>query len=284
VAKLPAQIELELGLDDADDVESLRVRVARRLGLPVDELPPLELCRRGVDARRGKVRFRLLVAIGEGPGKPLQTPLPAAERDLGVVIVGAGPAGLFCAYELARHGVKSLLLERGQAVERRTEDIRRSILSGQIDPESNYCFGEGGAGAFSDGKLYTRSHKRGSVREVLEVLAFHGAPAAILTDARPHLGSDRLPAIVGALRAHLEHAGVGVRFGARVVDLGVRPSDTDLVVEGVCLSDGTQVGARAVVLATGHSAQDVYAWLAHGEPSSRPRVLPWESGSSILRR
>jgi uncharacterized FAD-dependent dehydrogenase len=174
-----------------------------------------------------------------------------------VVIVGGGPAGLFCAYQLARAGVASVILDRGKPVQARRRDLKGLTQHGRVDPDSNYCFGEGGAGTYSDGKLYTRSHKRGDVRDVIEILAIHGAPHAILVDARPHIGSNKLPKVITALRETLERAGSEVRFGARVVDLVAR----DRRAIGVRLADGGEVTGRAVVIATGHSARDVHELL-----------------------
>jgi uncharacterized FAD-dependent dehydrogenase len=151
-----------------------------------------------------------------------------------------------------------VVVDRGKTVQPRRHDLKALHQRGQVDSDSNYCFGEGGAGTYSDGKLYTRAHKRGSVRDVIELLALHGAPEAILVDARPHIGSNRLPKVVTALREKLESVGVKFEFGARVVGLLQRPGR----VTGVRLSDGREIAARAVVLATGHSARDVFVMLA----------------------
>jgi hypothetical protein len=188
-----------------------------------------------------------------------------------VLIVGDGPAGLFCAYELARHAVGSMILDRGQPVGRRLLDVAEVNRGCAVDPDSNYCYGEGGAGTFSDGKLYTRSHRRGDVRDVMEVLALHGAPRGILTDARPHLGSNRLPGVVATLRRELEQAGVRFRFGTRVVGLLTR-GGADHRAVGVRCADGSEHEAEVVVLATGHSAGDVYAWLAEQGMALAPQA------------
>lgn len=253
------EVEVELGLDDADDADALRERVARQLDIPEAELPAIELRKRSIDARRGRVRFRLLVEVGApdkhelAPAYPREVATPAR-----VVIVGDGPAGLFCAYELARAGIGSTVLDRGKTVQPRRADLALLNRKGIVDANSNYCFGEGGAGTYSDGKLYTRSHKRGDVRDVIEILALHGAPESILTEARPHIGSNRLPKVILALRDRLVRAGVVFRFGARVVAILSRSG----VVEGVRLEGGEEIGADAVVIATGHSARDVYTLLA----------------------
>jgi uncharacterized FAD-dependent dehydrogenase len=269
---LPQQITLELGLDAEQDPASLRRRVAAQLQIEEQELPALILRKRSLDCRRGRVRHHLsfeVLGSSEGPSLGLGIADEAAlgaphpilvSRPARVVIVGDGPCGLFCAYELARAGVGSIVLDRGKPVQPRRRDLKGLTRRGSVDPDSNYCFGEGGAGTYSDGKLYTRSHKRGPVRDVLEVLALHGAPREILVDARPHIGSNKLPDVVTALRERLESVGVEFRFGARVTGISTR--GTKKQVSSVRLADGTELEAAAVVLATGHSARDVYQLLA----------------------
>lgn len=184
-----------------------------------------------------------------------------------VVIVGEGPAGLFCAYQLARAGVGSVVVDRGKEVQPRRHDLKGLNRDGRVDPDSNYCFGEGGAGTYSDGKLYTRAHKRGSVRDVIEVLALHGAPDSILVDARPHIGSNRLPQVVSSMRERLERLGVEFRFGAKVTRLAVSGGR----VQGVGLADGTELNADAVVCATGHSARDVFQLVRDAGATVEPK-------------
>ncbi|MCA9575849.1 MAG: FAD-dependent monooxygenase [Polyangiales bacterium] len=259
---LPASVELTLGLDDAQDPAALREATARALKRPADELPELTLVRRSIDARRHNVRFKLEVTLGAPPAQDLGAPLPVEARALvggaPVVIVGDGPAGLFCAYELARHGVASVVVDRGKPVQPRRRDLALLNREGRVDDDSNYCFGEGGAGTYSDGKLYTRTGEKAAIRDVLETLTLHGAPDVILTDARPHIGSNKLPKVITALRERLEGLGVVFRFGARVAGLDIDPARH---VRGVRLSDGEVLPCAAVVLATGHSARDIYTML-----------------------
>src|SRR5262245_7850748 len=247
---------LELGLDEPDDPAAIAARLAAQLEVPVEALPPLELRKRSIDARRGRVRFHLVVGA-LGPVVPLGGAPLREVAGPPVIVVGGGPAGLFCAYELARAGIAAIVLDRGKPVQTRRRDLKGLTQHGRVDPDSNYCFGEGGAGTYSDGKLYTRSHKRGDVRDVIEVLALHGAPREILVDARPHIGSNKLPKVITAMRERLEGVGAMVRFGARVTELIVR----DGRALGVRLADGIEVLGRAVVLATGHSARDVHELL-----------------------
>ena len=275
---LPQSLNLELTLDEAANPEGLKRRAAQRLGLLPTELPPLVVRKRSLDCRGGRPRFHYLVecvagevapglAWGREAGHDLAEPPPRQVRGAPpVVIVGDGPCGLFCAYELARRGVACVVLDRGKPVQPRRKDLKGLTRRGSVDPDSNYCFGEGGAGTYSDGKLYTRAHKRGDVRDVLEVLAVHGAPTDILVDARPHVGSNLLPQIVTAIRRRLEDVGIVFRFGARVVDVCFEPSD-GRTMRGVRLDGGEEIEAAAVVLATGHSARDVYQLLdRHGHP------------------
>ncbi len=259
---LPAtkEVSIELALDEPQSDAHLRARVARALGASESSLPAIALRKRSLDARRGSVRFRLLLEVGASEAGELGAPHPRQVGAPRVVIVGDGPAGLFCAYELARHGVGCTVVDRGKAVQPRRHDLKGLNRHGVVDPDSNYCFGEGGAGTYSDGKLYTRAHKRGSVRDVIEILARHGAPQAILTDARPHIGSNKLPAVVASIRRELAGTGVGFELGARVVDLVVHAGGRPQLA-GVRLADGRELLAEHVVLATGHSAADVYALL-----------------------
>jgi uncharacterized FAD-dependent dehydrogenase len=262
---LPDQIEIDIGLDEPDDEAQLGRVVARRLRCPVEALGALSVLRRAVDARGGRIRFHLLIGLDpklnerqRDPGPlPREVALPAR-----VAIVGDGPAGLFAAYELARLGIASVVFERGRTVQPRRADLVSVLRKGHVDLDSNYCFGEGGAGTYSDGKLYTRSKKRGDVREVLAILAAHGAPDRILVDARPHIGSNRLPKVVTALRERLEQVGVEFRFGRRVTGIDFDSGSGRRRVAALRLQSGEIVATEAVVLATGHSARDVYAWLS----------------------
>ena len=269
---LPEEISIELGLDDADDAEALRVVVARALGVGLGSLPELVVRKRSLDARKGRVRFHVLVGIGAPPESPLGEPSPReVALPARVVIVGDGPAGMFAAYALARRGIASVLLDRGKPVQPRRRDLKLLNQQGLVDSDSNYCFGEGGAGTFSDGKLYTRSHKRGNVRDVIEVLALHGAPSSILVEARPHIGSNLLPQVVTAIRERLESVGVEIRFGARVIELVVNAVGGRRQIAGVRLADGSEIGASVVVLATGHSARDVFDMLVRAGVSLEPK-------------
>ncbi len=262
------RIELVLPPDRAGE-DGIRHAIRRQLGAKAPEPLHFEVVRRSIDARGGRVRFLLQVEIPPAPPTPLAAPEPRSVRHPErVLIVGDGPAGLFCAHELACLGIGCTVLERGEPVRPRRRALASINRRGQVPPDSNYCFGEGGAGTYSDGKLYTRAKKRGDVRAVLQVLAAHGAPRQILVDARPHVGSNRLPKVVTALRERLEAAGVHFRFGARVVGLRCTPSGA---LHGVRLANGEALEADAVVLATGHSARDVYHFLHEASVPLHPK-------------
>lgn len=236
-------IELELHPDQADDA-GVRAAVGDR---------PFRVIRRAVDARGGKVRVKLRVLLDPPPVAVPEIKLDRVSGAPQVAIIGAGPAGLFAALELIRAGIPAVLFDRGSDVRGRRPHLARLNREGALNPESNYCYGEGGAGTFSDGKLYTRAKKRGPVREVLEDLVACGAPADILVDARPHIGTNRLPKVISGLRERLVQAGLIVRYDTRVDDLLVENGR----VAGVRFG-GDTLRVPAVVLATGHSARDAY--------------------------
>jgi uncharacterized FAD-dependent dehydrogenase len=274
---LPDTIELTLGLDDADDDVALKRAVAAKLGVKVADVPLARIARRVIDARKGHVRFHLQVSTTPPPApETLGEPLPKqTDGKARVVIVGDGPCGLFAAWELARRGMASIVVDRGKSVNPRRLDLRalnRPYL-GTVNEDSNYCFGEGGAGTYSDGKLYTRATKRGDVRDVYETFVRHHAPTDILTDARPHIGSNLLPKVVTAMRERLEGVGVRFLFGQRVTGLltatdkggarrvtGVKLARVPDAAEGTP-DIGELHDIDAVVLATGHSARDVFRFL-----------------------
>ncbi|TMQ09274.1 MAG: FAD-dependent oxidoreductase [Deltaproteobacteria bacterium] len=263
---------LELELDElvsADPSATLAGKLAAQLGATPAELPPLEIRKRSLDARHGRVRFHVVVgAAGRAPlgGEPVREGSGPP-----VVIVGGGPAGLFCAYELARAAIPAVIVDRGKPVQARRRDLKGLTQHGRVDPDSNYCYGEGGAGTYSDGKLYTRSHKRGDVRDVIEILAIHGAPDDILIDARPHIGSNKLPRVITALRQTLASVGSTIEFGARAVDLVIGGRDgRERRAIGVRLADGRELTGRAVVIATGHSARSTRSRSSTGSSTAAP--------------
>ncbi len=214
------------------------------------------LLKRSIDARSREIKIRLLIEPGLSPleRESLMLPETQVQHLPEVHIIGAGPAGLFAALACLQNGLKPVLLERGKDVRARRRDLVNITRSGIVNPESNYCFGEGGAGTYSDGKLYTRSGKRGDINEVLEMLVAFGADTDILVDAHPHIGTNKLPALIAAMRDHIIRCGGEVHFDTRVS--GWEKSGDRLTA--LQLGDGRRLEVKYVMLATGHSARDIY--------------------------
>lgn len=246
----------------AADSGLLAEELGRQEGVPVSDINALRIVRRSIDARQRRVMVNLTVRVATGADREISPEYePVVYQDVSqsphkLVIVGAGPAGLFAALKAIECGIRPIILERGKDVDARRKDIAAISREGRVDPDSNYCFGEGGAGTYSDGKLFTRSKKRGNVGHILRVLHQHGADADILIDAHPHIGSDRLPVIIKNIRHTIESCGGEVHFGTRMSGLLINEG----TVEGVTTADGRR-WEGSVVLATGHSARDVYRML-----------------------
>lgn len=256
------KIELRTDPRTAATDSLLRAEAARTLGISPERIVKTNIVRRSIDARQRQVKVNLSLAVhidscDEDFGRIPATVYPDVSGAPEVIVVGAGPAGLFAALELVELGLRPIVLERGKDVDARRADMVALNRTGAVNPESNYCFGEGGAGAYSDGKLYTRSHKRGPVDKVLRVFHQHGADHRILVDAHPHIGSDRLPGVIKAMRQTIIDAGGEVRFNTRVDNLTVADGN----VTGVTDSEGKSYSGP-VILATGHSARDVYEMLS----------------------
>lgn len=251
------EIEIVLLPEEAGNADLLKIAVAQGLKTDIKRIQEVKILKRSIDARGRKVVFRLKVEafIDEIPVPEIFTAnYPNVTDKKPVIIVGAGPAGLFAALRCIELGLKPIVLERGKEVKQRRRDLAAINKQGLINPESNYCYGEGGAGTYSDGKLYTRSNKRGDIQYVLKTLVAHGASPDILADARPHIGTNKLPQIITALREQILNAGGEVHFDAKVVDFSIKSG----AIQGVKLADGNQITAASVILATGHSARDIY--------------------------
>ena len=250
------QFDLSLTPAQAADPDEVRRRALHKAGRQDGCVVSLK---RSLDARKGHPRIHLRVEVRDAP-RPAEppilsrTPTPLQGR---VIIVGAGPAGYFAALELLIQGIRPIVLERGKDVRTRRLDLRALMQEGVVNPHSNYCFGEGGAGTYSDGKLYTRSDKRGNIQRVLRLLVEHGACSEILLDSHPHIGSNRLPQVIENMRVSIVELGGEVHFDQHVTDLLL---DGDRVL-GVRSGGSQDWRGDAVILATGHSARDIFEML-----------------------
>ncbi len=244
----------------ASDDDCLKA-AAREVGVDPKSITHLRLLKRSIDARQKQVFVQVQYGVWVDEEPAAETLSLPGYRDVrgaeSVVVVGAGPGGLFAALRLVELGLRPIVVERGKDVSTRKVDLAHLNRTHSVDPESNYAFGEGGAGTFSDGKLFTRSTKRGNIRKVLEVFVHHGASRSILIDAHPHIGTDKLPYVIRAMRETIEKSGGEVRFQSKMTDLLIEDSK----VRGIVVNGTERLEARAVVLATGHSARDVYELL-----------------------
>ena len=239
----------------------LKSTIAQKLNIAEKDIQHIEILKRSIDARQRTTKINLRVDVYTNePFVKKEEAIPEYKDVTGkdeVIIIGAGPAGLFAALKLLEKGKKPIIIERGKDVKNRRLDLAKLTKEHLVNEDSNYCFGEGGAGTFSDGKLYTRSKKRGDVNKVLDVLINHGADADIRVNAHPHIGTNKLPKIIQSIRETIIEHGGEVLFNSRVTDIIIKNNKVD----GVALQNGVLINAAKIILATGHSARDIFELL-----------------------
>ena len=255
------EYSFQISPEIAGNSDALKHHISREKGLPFSEIRQVEVLKRSIDARQKNIKINLKVQVFLQEDFEEEKITPPEYKDVSnaqpVIIVGAGPAGLFAALRCIELGKKPIVVERGKDVRARRRDLKKLNIEHVVNEDSNYCFGEGGAGTYSDGKLYTRSKKRGDVKRILELFVAFGATREIMVEAHPHIGTNKLPAIIQDItRTIIEHGGE-VLFNSRVVDI-LRQNEE---IEGVVLLDGRKIMAKKVILATGHSARDIFMLL-----------------------
>jgi uncharacterized FAD-dependent dehydrogenase len=254
------EIEIVCPPGQHEDEAILTKLAASALNVNPTKVTAIQVLKRSIDARGRRVVYRMQVKVFIDEiyhPETFTVNYPTIKNAKPVIIIGAGPAGIFAALQCIEIGLKPIIIERGKPVKERRRDLANINKQGLVNPESNYCFGEGGAGTYSDGKLYTRSTKRGDVNAVLKTFVSHGAAEDILVDARPHIGTNKLPQIIEAMRETILNAGGEIRFNSKATALMVDFGK----VNGVQLASGEKINAKAVILATGHSARDVFEML-----------------------
>lgn len=256
------KISVKVLPSEANDHNKLQKIIAQACNVSLNRITGFNLLKQSIDARGKQTWFHLTINVFIDEPYQSTDLIPLQLKDVSrsnkkVIVVGAGPAGLFAALTLIEQGIKPIVLERGKDVRARRRDLATINKQGVVNPESNYCFGEGGAGTYSDGKLYTRSTKRGDVYKVLSTLVHFGADEKILYEAHPHIGTNKLPHIITSIRNKIIECGGEVLFEKKVVDFFIEKE----TIKTICTADGDTLDADAVILATGHSARDIFILL-----------------------
>lgn len=257
------EIELLLLPEKAFDEAAVLSAIHQKLGKKALDIKGFNIRKRSIDARGGKVKFNLRVVLFFNQVPPAEVPFELIHKNVQhapeVFIAGAGPAGYFAAFRLIEKGFRPVIIERGKTVRERRRDLANLTKNHIVNPESNYCFGEGGAGTYSDGKLYTRSDKRGDIQRALGIFRFFGADEDIQINARPHIGTNKLPGIIEKMREFILSCGGEIRFNTKLTDLKTGFGK----LTDICLNGNEWIPASNLILATGHSAEDVYYMLHH---------------------
>lgn len=251
-------IQLRLTLKDEERSDILLIKSAQYLSIPREDITGIKVLRKSIDARKPKIILNYKLSVYIKQALPEKSDYQFQYKDVSkakpVHIIGFGPAGMYAALRCIELGFKPIVLERGKNVQDRRRDLKAINQDHFVNEDSNYCFGEGGAGTYSDGKLYTRSLKRGDVRKIFENLVFHGAAGEILVDAHPHIGTNKLPKIIQNIRENIINYGGEVHFETRVTDFNIKNNK----IEAIVLNNENEMSTDRVILATGHSARDIF--------------------------
>ena len=252
------EIQLRITIEEEKQPDILAKKSAIKLGINQDDISGVKILRKSIDARKPKIFFNYKVAVYINEAIPETSEYNFNYQDVSkakpIHIIGFGPAGMYAALRCIELGYKPIVLERGKNVQDRRRDLRAINQDHFVNEDSNYCFGEGGAGTYSDGKLYTRSLKRGDVRRIFENLVYHGATDQILVDAHPHIGTNKLPKVVQNIRETILEHGGEIHFETRVTDFNIK----DHQIKAIQLQNGSEIAVDKVILATGHSARDIF--------------------------